>query len=90
MRLDIHDGVHLVTLSRRNLLALLAKLEQQNSTRPIVGRYVYVDGELSELALAVRSEPDDAHHADRAPAGPMLEETEAAIRWAHLRADTHG
>lgn len=86
MRLDVHsNGLFLVTLSRRNLLALLAKLDQPNSTRTILGGYVYVDGKLADLVLALRAEPDEQHYANREPAGRMLETTEAAIRWAQLR-----
>jgi hypothetical protein len=86
MRADLHIGsvegsLLLVTLSRRNLLALLAKLDEPASWRTIVGGYVYCDEELFDgVRLAVRAEPDELHYADREPPGPMLPSTEAAVR----------
>jgi len=65
MRADLHIGsvegsLLLVTLSRRNLLALLAKLDEPASWRTIVGGYVYCDEELVDgVRLAVRAEPDE-------------------------------
>jgi hypothetical protein len=91
MRADLHigsveGGLVLVTLSRRNLLALLAKLDEPASWRTIAGGYVYCDEELVDgVTLAVRSEPDELHYADREPPGPMLPSTEASIRRADLR-----
>jgi hypothetical protein len=84
--------VVLVTLSRRNLLALLAKLEQSASFRSLISGYVYRDGRLADdVRLAVRAESDELHyHPDREPPGPMLQATEAAIRWAEARAERGG
>jgi hypothetical protein len=85
MRADLHvgsveGGLVLVTLSRRNLLALLAKLDEQVSGRKITGGYVFCDDDLLDgVTLAVRSEPDEEHYADREPPGPMSPTTEAGI-----------
>ena len=56
----------MVTLSRRNLLTLLAKLEIPGSSRTIIkpdGTYVI-------------AEPDELHYQGRVPPGPMTPETE--------------
>ena len=71
MRVEIaDDGTINVTLSRRNLLALLAKL----SGSP--------EGSHCSIAwdrLIVHAEPDDVHYAGRVPPGPMHPTTEARI-----------
>lgn len=81
MRLELReDGVVLVTLSRRNVLSLLSKLEQKNSARTIVMRGAYVYGVLHEdLFLAVQVEPDELHYAGREPPGEMSPETERFV-----------
>jgi hypothetical protein len=81
MRLDITEqGVVLVRLSRRNLLALLSKLEDPGSAQMIHQRGAYVYGVLDEgLVLAVQVEPDERHYADRCPPGAMSPATEAFI-----------
>ena len=82
MRLDLYveRGLVFVTLSRRNLLACLAKLEEPGSFRMITGRYVYVNGELiDELTLVLRAQPDDEHYQGREPAGPMAATTERRL-----------
>lgn len=81
MRLDFTEhGVVLVRLSRRNLLALLSKLEQPCSARMIVQYGAYLSGVLHEdVVLAVQVEPDELHYADRVPAGVMSPATEAFI-----------
>ena len=72
MRLEIaDDGTIHVTLSRRNLLALLAKL----SGNP----------EESHCAIAwdrliVQAEPDAVHYAGRVPPGRMHPATEIQIK----------
>lgn len=65
-----------VRLSRRNLKALLAKLDGKpaGSLRRI-SRYVEETG----LVLILTAEEDDAHYAGRTP-DPMHYETEEAIR----------
>ncbi len=81
MRLDpTAEGVVLVRLSRRNVLALLSKLEQPGSARMIVQRGAYVYGVPHEdLILAVHVEPDEVHYANRVPPGQTSPETEAFI-----------
>lgn len=73
-----------VTLSRRNLLALLHKLDMQHSHRRIENNVVYVDDELrNDLILVLCAEDDDEHYADPqrlgSRAGVMHPETETAI-----------
>jgi hypothetical protein len=62
-----------ITLSKRNLLALLQKLEMPGSKRTI---YILDNG----VALGVTAESDEVHYADREPAGAMHPETEEAIK----------
>lgn len=74
MRLDANSpDLVKVTLSRRNLLTLLANLEGfpwwTNCT-------IYRRSDLSLPVLAVQAEPDDVHYAGR-PAGRMAAEAEA-------------
>ena len=66
MRVD-KDGT--VVLSRRNVLALLHKLDMPGSARMIVGN-----------GIALRVEDDSEHYKDRVPAGKMHPETEAFIQ----------
>ena len=61
-----------VTLSRRNLLTLLARLEQGKDPYIIKPR-----GALGFVSIAVES--DAEHYKDRDP-GPMSPETERVIR----------
>jgi len=69
-----------VTLSRRNLLTLLAKLDTAGSKRTLL-KGEEVLGELWILAVIV--EEDDEHYDGRAePPGRMHEITEAFIRRA--------
>lgn len=83
-----------VTLSRRNLLALLHKLDMPGSARQIENNDCFEDGVqtpwypgekqlsgLSRTTLVLRSEDDDEHYAKRA-AGPglMHPETERFVR----------
>ncbi len=72
MRLDIaDDGIINVTLSRRNLLALLAKLSGSPE-----GSHCSIGWDR----LIVHAEPDDVHYAGRVPPGPMHPATEARIK----------
>jgi len=80
MRLRLfHYRVHAVcevTLSRRNLLALLQKLEMSGSARTLVS-----DDCPAGLELVVRAEDDDEHYRRRdLPPGPMHPRTESFIR----------
>jgi hypothetical protein len=68
-----------VTLSRRNLLALLAKLELPVSLRAISSTNAYADGEpVDPVVMVVRAEPDAEHYRARNP-GPMSPITETLI-----------
>ena len=60
-----------LVLSRRNLLALLAKLDGHppDSNCAILGQ-----------GILVRAEEDDVHYADRPFAGRMIPETEAQLQ----------
>ena len=67
----------IIRLSRRNLLALLAKLEDPTSTRTIVKYHGYVSHNCNAVICA---EPDDEHYRDRGcPPGPMDKKTEQMI-----------
>lgn len=83
MRLEIKgdDARMRIVLSRRNLLALLHKLDMPGSARTIEGHYIYVDGILlpADGAFLVSSEDDEEHYAGRVPAGIMHQETEMFI-----------
>jgi hypothetical protein len=81
-----------VTLSRRNLLALLHKIDMPGSARQIKNNDCYEDGIQTPYycgeevtiglptTLVLRSEDDDEHYAARpAPPGPMHPATEAFI-----------
>lgn len=81
MRVDLTaNGVVLVRLSRRNVLALLSKLEQPGSAGMLAQQGAYVNGFYHEaFLLAVYVEPDELHYADREPPGVMSPQTEAFI-----------
>lgn len=84
VKLEIYEGevtTIVVTLSRRNLLALLHKLSIAGSARTLASRDAYRDGELvDDVQLLVRCERDDAHYGSRGfPAGPMHPQTETFI-----------
>lgn len=65
-----------VTLSKRNLLALLTKLEMAGSARTIVSYNTEPDG----WVLVVRAESDEEHYSTRTfPPGPMHPHTELDI-----------
>lgn len=65
-----------VTLSRRNLLALLQKLDMEGSARTLTSDHC-----PPGLELVVRAEDDQEHYSDRVePPGPIHPSTEAFIR----------
>lgn len=70
------DGYHIgISLSRRNLLALLAKLDGHPvASAAEIARF---DG---DRWLSVTAEEDDVHYNGR-EAGPMHPDTEAAIHY---------
>ena len=78
MKVEVKPGEVRVTLSKRNLLALLDKLSWEQSARTIVRDQE--DGTL----LVVTAETDEEHYIDRSP-GIMHPRTEAALR----RGDNH-
>jgi hypothetical protein len=82
-----------VTLSRRNLLALLHKLDMPGSARQIESNHSYEDGILTPFGVAealgakmppttlvLRVEDDDEHYANRPAPGSMRPATESFIR----------
>lgn len=76
MRMEMRNGKIEVTLSRKNILTLLAKLDGNppDSACTIVGG----DG---AIGLIMRAEEDDVHYAELGrPAGIMHPDTEDAIR----------
>lgn len=74
MRLERNVSDVVIVLSRRNLLTLLAKLDEhpKGSLKQIVkvGHNEYI---------TVKAEEDESHYSDRQP-GRMHPETEAAIQ----------
>lgn len=80
-RLDVNGGTVMVRLSRRNLLALLHKLNWPESARTILNGDCYRDDEpVDDLVLVLRAEDDAEHYGRRAdPAGRMHPFTEASI-----------
>jgi hypothetical protein len=93
MRLDRVDGsVVQVTLSRRNLLALLAKVDGHPA---VSSKAIIFPGTDNEPTLVVLAASDETHYGRRS-CGPMHPATEAWIRaferrgggsWAVLRND---
>ena len=68
--LTLPSGTVEVTLSKRNLLALLHKLEMEGSAWTLVTE-----------GLIVRCESDETHYADRdVPPGQMHPQTEAFLK----------
>lgn len=62
MKLELlhYDSTVVVTLSRRNLQALLLKLDEPESARTLIR-------DFEDHRLIVRAEDDDVHYADREP-----------------------
>lgn len=73
MKVNVFDqgAVMMVTLSKRNLLTLLSKVDNPNSARTIykVNGGVYV---------GVKAEPDDVHYGEQKP-GKMDDAAEGFI-----------
>jgi hypothetical protein len=86
-RLDITTGpdrlLVSVTLSRRNLLALLHKLERPAPFRNLESGDCWINGKQAaypQVQLELRCEEDAEHYARRdLPPGPMNPDTEAFI-----------
>jgi hypothetical protein len=82
MRLDLHRSAVVVTLSRRNLLTLLHKLERGTSVCALVSGNAYRDRvEINDVQLVVTAEPDEQHYVRRDPPGEVhpLEEAHLAL-----------
>jgi hypothetical protein len=78
MKMQIPEGsigtTVMVTLSRRNLLALLHKLDMEGSARTLI------KNEGAGKHLIVQAEDDEEHYnRPEGPAGPMHPETEGFI-----------
>ena len=71
-----------VTLSRRNLLALLQKLDMPGSRRTIYNTDVEIDGVYAPgFVFLISAEDDGEHYAQRLdPPGPMHPQTESFVR----------
>lgn len=71
-----------VALSRRNLLALLHKIERPGSTGGFLNHDVEIDGEYAPaFDFLVLSEDDADHYSQRLnPPGEMRSQTESFIR----------
>ena len=70
--IDAYDGLPVVELTRRNLLALLAKLDGN----PPGSACTLID---PDDRIAVKAVEDSRHYEDRR-AGPMHDATEAVLR----------
>lgn len=83
MRFSIVDNKHIVTLSRRNLLGLLAKLDDPESKRTLIKQ------EVGGLTLILHAEEDDEHYSSRPEGGPgpMIDRTELQVENTQLKAD---
>ena len=77
MRLDHVTPIEVeITLSRRNLRALLAFLdERRRGEEPLLA---FLDPQKG--LLVVNAEEDQAHYANRRPPGRMPEHVEASLR----------
>jgi hypothetical protein len=69
MRLEINTDTNefTVTLSRRNLLALLAKLDEENSARTLISDNCYKNSTFDISVLIVKAEHDSKHYGSRKP-----------------------
>ena len=69
----------IVSLSKRNLLALLHKVDSPTSARTLI-KAVQGDAD-QDLTLLVIAEPDEIHYADGGAYGKMSPETEEFIKF---------
>ena len=78
MRLDgFEPRLIAITLSRRNLLTLLAKLDGYPSKSACS---IYLPGEGFDPTIFVHAEPDEVHYGTRPePPGAMHPDTEARL-----------
>lgn len=76
MKLEVKGDLVRVTLSKRNLLTLLTKLDHDWSAKSI-----YLDAEKpGGKKLLLVAESDDEHYANRAAPGVMHPQTEEDIK----------
>ena len=86
LRIRLNDAgfpkIAIVTLSRRNLLTLLHKLDMPGSARTIFNTDVEIDEEYTQLfAFVIHAEDDTEHYAKRPdPPGPMHPASETFVR----------
>ena len=86
MKLEITASVVIVTLSKRNLLALLQKVDDPRSSRMLVGGDAYRDGlPADDVQLVVRSSRTELTTRIGLPPGPVHPAAEAFIRGAGRR-----
>lgn len=85
-RLEINTGdstlgsSYVFTLSRRNLLTLLHKLDMPGSARTITNRYIYADGILVDGICVIKAEDDFEHYGERSEGpGAMHPDSEEFI-----------
>lgn len=76
MKLQVDQNKVTITLSKRNLLALLSKVDEQYSAKTIYKRY---QGEDHSWLLVLKVEQDDQHYKEVAP-GQMVDWTEEFIK----------
>lgn len=72
------DANGTIVLSKRNLLTLLSKVDDPSSRKTLLAGRGGVNG-VGDQTLIVKCETDEVHYAQRRPAGPMSESTEAFI-----------
>lgn len=80
-RMELHRGAVVVTLSRRNVLALWHKVGWEASKKTITVGDCYRDGQpVDDVLLVLQVEDDDVHYARRLePPGEMHPATEEFI-----------
>jgi hypothetical protein len=76
MRLDFRDREALVTLSKRNLLALIGNVGGALSVRVLTGGYVYRDGALVDDTLLIVRCETESDCTEREPPGQLQLATE--------------
>lgn len=84
MRLNVADEHRIdVSVSRRNLLALLGKLANPYSARTISMQCKHPREDERPILLAVHGEPNDEHYADRVDnGGPILQDAAVVMQTA--------
>jgi hypothetical protein len=73
VKLYVMNDEIIVILSKRNLLALLSKVDDPTSAKALS----YWDEEDGHLTVV--AQPDNIHYADRIPPGPVRDQDEEFI-----------